>query len=528
LAEYIQDDFKVTPKLTLNLGVRYDQFVPFKEKHNGVVYFDPSIPNPGAGGILGALQKLGNCPSGCAGKDQIATTRLGYIAPRIGVAYRLDQKTVLRAGYGITYLNGGTSEFGTNKVVQGFVNGLVGQASYISPNSGITPGYGSLDQPYSVLTPTGLLPGGGFDPSSGNGQSVNYLAPYHGEAPYLENWTAGVQREVPGAILISASYIGNHAVRVPSGLENLDQVDPRYLSLGSVLLDDINSPQAAAAGIKSPYPGFSGSVAGALRPYPQYNHITSNFDEAGAATYNSLQVTAQKRFSQGLQFLVSFTASRFMSNTSSGFSTFNAAPINTFDRKAEWSVDSNSVPRALAFSGIYELPIGPGKKFVNRKGVAGQVVGGWQLAWATTYQAGMPVGFGASNVLPLYNGGNRPNVVSSTNPCMSKSGFDPAKNVEFNLAAFSQPADYTFGNAPRVMGNCSTFPYYDEDMSLSKHIKFTEKVVLELRLEYFNAFNRVQFSTGNTFYSPGSSSFGVVSGQANLPRTGQIGLKLNF
>ena len=520
-AAYIQDDFKVTPKLTLNLGLRHDVFIPFTEKFNHIVYFDPAVPNPDAGGIPGALQKLGNCSSGCAGTNQIATIHWKYFAPRIGLAYRLNDKTVLRAGYGITYLNGGTAEFGTNKVVGGYQNGLVAQAAYISPNSGVTPGYGSIDQAYPTLTAPA------FSPSAGNGQNVNYLAPYNGQAPYLENWTVGVQREVRGMI-ISASYVGNHAVRVPSGLQNLNQVNPKYLTLGSVLLADINSPEALAAGIESPYPGFSGSVAAALRPYPQYPGITSNFDEAGAATYNGFEITAQKRFSQGLQFLVSYTASHFMSNTSSGFSTFNAAPINTFDRKAEWSIDPNSVPRALTISGIYELPIGPGKKLVNRKGVVGQIVGGWQLGWVLMYQHGYPVGFGASNVLPLYNGGNRPNLVSGTSPCMSKSGFDPARNVEFNIAAFSQPADYTFGKAPRVMDNCFNFPYYNEDMSLVKYFRFTEKVNLEFRAEFFDIFNRVQFSGGNSFYSPGSTNFGVVGGQANSPRTGQLAWKLNF
>lgn len=527
-AEYIQDDFKVTPKLTLNLGLRYDQYRPFRERNEYIAYFNPSIPNPAAGDIPGGLMKLGTCPSGCADTDQIVSTRWHYIAPRIGLAYRLGEKTVLRAGYGIIYMNGGASEFGTNKVVQGFVNGLVGEASYISPNSGITPGYGSIDQPYPALVASGILPNGGFNPSSGNGQTLNYLAPYNGQVPTLYNYTAGVQRQVAGSIILSASWIGNHAVRVPSQLQNLDQVNPSYLSLGPVLLDDINSPQAAAAGIKPPYPGFTGSVAGGLRPYPQYASIESNFDECGSVVYNALQLTAQKRFSQGLTFLVSYTAAHMHSNTSSGFSTFNGFPLNTFDRKAEWSTDPNVVPQALTLSGIYELPIGPGKKLVNSKGVVGQILGGWQVGWIMSYQHGSPIGFGASNVLPLYNGGNRPNVVSGVNPCNSKSGFDPAVDREFNLAAFSQPADYTFGNAPRVTGGCFGFPYYDEDYNLNKHFKITEKVVFELRLEYFNTFNRVQFSNGNTGYSPGSSSFGAVSSQSNLPRTGQITLKLNF
>jgi hypothetical protein len=520
-AGYVQDDFKVTSKLTLNLGVRYDVFIPFTEKNNQLAYFNPSITNPAAGGIPGALMMPGNC-AGCAGRDRIADIRWKYFAPRLGFAYSLNSKTVFRGGYGITYLNGGASEFGTNKVVNGFSNGLVPQAVYISPDQGVTPGYGSIDNPMPVLA---AVP---FNPSGGNGQNVNYLAAYNGQVPYLQNWTIGVQRQLPAAILLSASYVGNHGVRLPSGLQNLDQVDPKYLSLGSVLLDDINSPQAQAAGIKSPYPGFTGSVAQALRPYPQYEGITSNFDECGASTYNALQLTAQKRFSSGFTFLVSYTAARMMSNMSSGFSTFNSAPINTFDRKAEWSIDPNDVPNSAHIVGIYELPIGPGKKLLPGKGPASYIVGGWQVGWVLSYSSGNPVSFSASNVLPLYNGGNRPNVVTGINPCLSKSNFDPGKDVMFNLAAFSQPADYTFGNAPRAYDSCLGFPNYGEDLNVSKYFKFTEKVNLQFRVEFFNVFNRVQFGGGNSSYSPGNPTFGLVSSQANNPRTGQLGLKLNF
>jgi len=521
-AAYIQDDFKVTPKLTLNLGARWDIFVPFTEKNNNIVYFDPNAPNPGAGGIPGALEKLGSCSAGCPGTDQIATTHFKYVAPRIGFAYSWDKKTVIRGGYGLVYLNGGASEFGTNKVVQGYFNGLTAQDVYVSPNSGITPGYGSIDSPIPALaTPT-------FNPSAGNGQNVNYLAAYEGTVPYLQNWTVGVQREAPGGIVLSAAYVGNHASRLPSALQNLNQVNPSYLSLGSVLLADINSPQAQAAGIQSPYPGFTGSVAQALRPYPQYQGITSNFDECGVSEYESFQITAQKRYTQGLTFLVSYAAAKMMSNNSSGFSTFNAAPINTYNRKAEWSIDPNDVPNSLHIAGTYELPIGPGKKLLSSKGPMRYAVGGWQLGWVLSYSSGSPVSFGASNVLPLYNGGNRPNVVSGVNPCKSKSNFDPAKDVMFNLAAFTQPADYTFGDAPRAFDNCFGFPSYDEDMNVSKYFKFTEKVSLQFRAEYFNVFNRVVFSGGNSSYSPGNQTFGLVSGQANNPRTGQLGLKLNF
>jgi hypothetical protein len=419
-------------------------------------------------------------------------------------------------------LNGGASEFGTNKVVQGFSNGLVTNLTYISPNGGVTPGYGSLDAPGPSLVPPP------FSASAGNNQSVHYLAPYQGEVPYLQNWMIGLQRELPGGIVISPSYVGNKVLRMPSALENLNQLNPTYLSLGSTLLADINSPQAVAAGIQSPYPGFSGSVAQALRPFPQYVGITSNFDESGVSTYNAFQITAEKRFSQGLQFLLAYTASRNMSNLSSGFSTFNAAPMNTYDRKLEWSIAPADIPQFLTISGIYELPLGPGKPLLNHSGIAGQILGGWQLGWLAQYHSGTPVGINASNVLPLFNGGNRPNLVQGVNPSLSRSNFDPAIDPIYNIAAFSQPADYTFGNAPRVLGNLRDFPSYNENINLAKTFKLAERITLQFRAEFFNIFNRVQFGGGNTAFSPSNANFGFVSGQSNTPRQGQLALRLKF
>jgi hypothetical protein len=521
VAGYVQDDWKISRKLTLNLGLRYDVFVPFVEKYDSISYLDLSKPNPAAGNIAGALSHLGTCP-GCVGQDQIAQTRWGYFAPRIGFAYSPNSKTVVRGGYALTYLSGGTSEFGTNKVVTGFSNGLITNLSYISKDGGITPGYGSLDGPGPNLTPPV------FSPSAGNDQNVNYLDRYQGQVPYIQNWLAGVQREIPAGIVVSASYVGNKVVRMPSALENLNQLNPMYLSLGNTLLADVSSPDASAAGVRPPYAGFTGSVAQALRPVPQYQNIVSNFDESGVSTYNALQVTAQKRFSEGLEFLLSYTLSRNMSNTASGFSTFNTAPINTYDRQREFSISNSDIPQAVAISGIYELPLGPGKPFLNHKGFTGQLLGGWQLGWITRYHSGTPVGISASNVLPLFNGGNRPNLVSNVNLSLSRANFDPANNAIYNIAAFSQPSDFTFGDAARVLDNLRDFTYLNEDLTLAKNFRFTERIEMQFRAEFFNVFNRTVFGGGDTAYSPSNGNFGYVSSQANSPRQGQLGLRLRF
>ena len=518
---YIQDDYKLTKKLTLNLGLRYDVFIPATEDTNRIAFFDPTIPNPEAGGRLGALSKPGVC-QGCTGLNTIADTHFKNFAPRFGFAYAVNSKTVVRGGYGIVYGLGGANDLGQTRIKTNFLNGSSGNFAAISQDAGVTPGYGSWDRPFPL---PGVEP---FRPGIGNNQSVNYAGRWQGAAPYIQNWTVGVEREVPGSVLVTVSYVGNKGLRLPSNLENLNQVDPKYLSLGATLQKDINSPEARAAGIPLPYPGFTGSVAQALRPFPQYTGITSNFQETGVTRYDALQATVQRRFSQGLEFLVSYTASRQLSNTNSGFGTFNGAAVNTFNRKAEYGLAPSDIPHTLAVSGLYELPIGTGKRFLNKSGAAGRLIGGWQLGWVTRYQSGTPIGVGAGNVLPIFGGGNRPNLVPNVDPQLKKSGFDPAKDKLINIAAFSQPADFTFGNAPRVLGNLRNFSYFNENVNVSKYFRMTESINVQFRAEFFNVFNRVIFGGANTSYSPTNAAFGTVGGQGNTPRQGQLALKFNF
>lgn len=521
IAGYVQDDLRATPKLTLNLGLRYDVFIPFKEVANRIAYFDIRRPNPDAGGRLGALNFPGSC-SVCAGRDRIADIYWKNLAPRLGFAYALDKKTVIRGGYGIIYFPGGASIFDFAHVKDGFANGLSASANYISGDNGVTPGYGSWDRPFPTLV---LNP---FGPSAGNGQNVNYMDAYHGRSGFHQNWDIGFQREMPGNILLSADYVGNKGTHLVANMENLNQVDPKYLSLGSTLLTNINSPEARAAGIGLPYPGFTGSVAQSLRPYPQYTGISNNFESDGSSIYHAFQLTAQRRFSEGLLFLASYTASRSYSNGDWRTQIFQAGAVNTFNRRAEWAISPADTPHSLVISGQYELPIGPGKSILSKKGAAGKVLGGWQFGWVARYRSGTPIGVFASNILPIFGGGNRPNIVPGADPQLSRKNFDPALDKVIDAAAFSQPADYTFGNAPRYLGNLRTFPFYNEDFNVSKRFLFTESINLEFRVEFFNVFNRVVFGGINSFYSPANPNLGRVSNQFNLPRQGQFALKLNF
>lgn len=544
VAGFVQDDIKVTRKLTLNLGLRWDQFYPLTEVYDRLAIFDPNLANPDAGGLPGAVTFAGTC-SFCVGRHRYTDLHHKNFAPRFGFAYSLNNKTVLRGGYSIIYTNGGANYIFGPEVTDSFKTGYVASQIFNSPDGGITPGYGSWDNTYpAYVYPT-------LGPSVGNGLTVDYIGRDLGKSPYMQNWTLGVQREAPANILLTVSYVGNRGTRLASSLQNLNQVNPKWLSLGSELLADVSClsdgtcPNAIAAGVQVPYAGFTGRINQALRPYPQYLGINSNnFAIDGYSTYHALQVAAQRRFSQGLQFLVSYTASKQIGTSAVGFTTFNGGAVNAFNRAAEKSIAPSDVPQMLSISGVYELPLGPGKPYAKRGGAAGKLLGGWQFGWVGSYRSGFPAGgegaggngafssgITASNQLGLYGGGNRPNMVAGVDPSLDRSNFDPGdpnRNKIYNAAAFSQPPDFTIGNAPRFLSNLRGFPYYSEDISLIKRTPIHESINIEFRAEFFNVFNRVQFAGGDTFYSPANTNFGVVAGQANLPRLGQLSLKVNF
>ena len=289
---YIQDDIKLRPNFTVNIGLRWDIMVPFTAIGNNIVFINPFTPNPAAGGILGAATEFGTC-SGCAGYDR-AYIRWNHLSPRIGFSYAFNNKTVLQGGFAQNYMDGGAYEYGTSKVAVNYGNLLIGSFHRNSTGS-TTPGFGSWDSnilPIPAATP--------FSPTLGIGQSINAFSPTDGIAPYVVAWSIGIQRELPHNMLLSVHYTGNRGNYLPAQLNPPNQMGAQYLSLGSTLGLPINSPQAVAAGINAPFPSFltvygsSATVQQALRPYPQYSSIFNNFDDSGSSLYNALQVQVRE------------------------------------------------------------------------------------------------------------------------------------------------------------------------------------------------------------------------------------------
>ena len=521
-AAYIQDSFKVTPKLTMNIGVRFEVPVPLAESYDRLSSLDFNLANPAAGGIPGALAFAGS-GSGRTGSRRFAKTEMD-VAPRLGLAYQLNEKTVLRAGYGIYYsqTNGNAAD--------GNVVGAVGSGHFFvffdeTPDAGLTGAFDLDRGPAPVVL---NLPD--LDPSLQNGSQIDYINSNSHKTAQAHSWNLSVQRELPGNIMIDAAYVGQKGVNLAAGLETINQVPMSFLSSTNnpLFTLDITDPAVVAAGFTAPFSGFSGTLAQALRPFPQYLNVNHFQEPTGGNSYHGFQLKVQKRFSQGLQFLISYTGSKTLSNAGgNAFSSGQARPPFTEQRGLEWAIGPNDISQNLVVSSVYELPFGPGKRFANTGGAAGKIIGGWQVAGIARYFAGTPLGIGGGPALPLFGGSNRPNRVSGVPVVNSNSNFDPATDLYLNINAFSQPSAFTRGNLGPRISDARRFATYQEDITLFKFIQFTESIKLEFRAEFFNLFNRVIFG-GPSTNSNDPTSFGTIGSTSIPPRQVQMALKLHF
>ena len=509
---YAQDRWKIRTNLTLTYGLRWEHEPPVRDKLDRLANFDPTLANPGAGGIPGALIFAGH-GSGRSGLDQFAKNWYGGWGPRIGLSWSPLKSTVFRAAYGMMYdTNAGPGIFLNQQ-------GYFTQATLNSLNGGVTPAFN-----WAVGFPPVPL-GPYFDPTFANGGSTSYMQPNGARLPMVENWNVGVQRQFGGNLVVDLSYVGTAAHHLLNGNLNYNQLNPVYLALGSLLSAPVTSAQAGAAGIGLPYAGFSGSVAQALRPFPQYQSITLSSDPVGNNSYNSLQVKVQKRFSQGVSFLLTYVLSKDLTDADGqGGGTFLGSAQNYYNLRAEKAVSSSDVPQSLVMAYTYDLPIGPDKPLHTGNHVIDKyVIGGWQTAGIISLQSGLPIGVSTELSLPAI-GGIRPNVVSSKVYLNHDRGsFDPATDNYLNIAAFAAPAPFTFGNAPRLFSQYRSFGTRQWDAVLEKSIPIYERLKLNFKAEFFNILNIVNFGPPNTDIN--NPAFGRIT-TAAASRTGQISTTL--
>jgi hypothetical protein len=469
---YGQDSYKFSSRLTLNYGLRYDIDLPATEAFNRFSAVDPTLPNPGAGNLLGAYTYFGT-GTGRNGRKRPQDTYHKAFGPRVGFAYSINSKTVLRGGYGIFYEALKEGSFADQDGL-GFFN----KQTVTVANGGPT----QIDNGVTHLFPA-LGP---FTPEGQNGNGGVILVPANSGRPAdIQTWNLDIQRQVMSNLMVSVAYVGSKGTHLPALNIIPNQTNPSLLPFLRTFGGDLNTsaiclagapppapqcPAAIAAGVKVPYPGFTGPIGQIFRPFPQYgnfNQEDNSFtpDRTGNSTYHAMQLQVDKRFAQGLSFLVSYTVSKNITDADSagpgvsGFIGTNSfIGENSYNRSAEKAVSQLDTPQSLVASFFYELPVGHGKRYMNSGGVTDRVLGGWSVSGILSYHSGTPtevygncqstagdVLFGGCNTT---GAGARVNIVPGV-PQTNKSNFSPTTMPFWNPAAFTPAASFAFGNEPR-------------------------------------------------------------------------------
>jgi outer membrane receptor protein involved in Fe transport len=522
LGLYAQDDWKVNRKLTVNYGLRWDFQTAVYEPGGLISTVNLNLPNPGAGNLPGAYE----FGKGQTGKTSFGHTWYGAWAPRLGFAYSITPTLVFRASAGILYAPPNNSTDHT---------GYSGTASADTANGGVTPAfYWDQGWPAALVKRPPLL-----DPSILNGQSAYTMAGNSNQWSNTNSVQVDIQKSFARNYVINVGYLGQSTHHLPNEMLNiLNQVNPKYLALGSLLNDNILDPRVVAAGFTPPYPGFTttygsgATLAQALKPYPQYFSLTPYGDASGNSSYNALLVKAEKRFSSGFQYLLAYTWSKTL--TDSALSAFGrSGPQDTFNRGSEKALSPFDIPQNLVISFTYQLPWGPGTPFLN-KGWVSNVLGGWGVSGILNYMSGTPISVTAPNTLPIGNdrldavylgGAIETSSAGRGNVSLANGLTGQAGTVTLNRSAFGFPAPFAFGNT-FILPNVRTIGLASENLALFKRETFHEKYTFELRVELFNAFNRKEF--GNLVMDLTNPAFGQYTGVGIGPRSTQLAGRFVF
>ncbi len=484
---YLQDDFRVSSKLTVNLGVRYEYATPLWERDNVLSNFDP---------ITNTIIKAKD--GGISERALVHPDRNNF-APRIGFAYSLGPKTVFRGGYGISYIH--QQRVGSPNLLG--INGPQVVIATVNQNNPLDPSFRTTQQGY----PTGLATPANFNPVTSN---ITYI-PFHLPTPYVQSWFFSLQRELWHNTALDVGYVGNHSVSLPI-IADYNQAYPQPTATANLSLQ-------------------------ARRPDQSFGAITW-YDPAGFSNYNSLQVKLEHRLGGGLYFLNSFTWSKAIDNAGQSLDTSNgnqASPQDVRNLKAEKGVSNYDQTLVNVTSAVYQLPFGKGRRFgSNLPGVVEQALGGWEITAINTalsappinlrtWTGTVPTAFQTVGNLADYRGGEsfRPNV---TGPVLASGPLNI--NAYFNTANVQLPTDPSqpFGNAGR--NSVRALPLNQLDFSADKTFNLVqERVRLQFRSEFFNLLNHTNFTAPNSDRS--SAAFGTI--RSTFPaRQIQFALKLLF
>jgi Carboxypeptidase regulatory-like domain len=578
---YVDDTWHVMPKLTLNIGLRYELAGTWSERYNRLSYWDPGATNATVTGCNGTPG------SPCIGDALLVGTGANSsnnnlpldkkeFSPRLGFAYSADSKTVIRGGYGIFFIPNYIS-FALNP--DNDVINLATSPFHASVDQNLTPD-GTLDasnctlgttgfSSFTCATPgpfgtSGILPPPGrvggnpalssFVATNGSPTLAPYTLPKFG---YVEQWNFDIQRTLPGGFFADVAYAGSHGVHLEQYDTNINQIPDSFVTQAAAQAASGVTPTIATTfaangthnPLNSPDPGLQGDsvVIGQLdRPYPQYQGLNLGGYGCCDSSYNSLQATVTRHFQGGGTLLVAYTNAKLLSNTDTLTSwlegnTGGVGAVQDYNNlSGERSLSSQDVSQRVIISYVLDLPFGRGKAFMNNaSGGVDKVVGGWGVDGITSFQRGFPLkitwagpstplesaGLGISNI--------RPDVVAG---CDKSQGGGHITNW-FNTSCFAAPPSWGYGSESRVDATLRQPGINNFDFAIFKNIPFSERFKLQFRTEFFNLFNHPQFGPPGTGFNPttvagvtntAASGFGTITDTVNNPRLIQFALKFLF
>jgi hypothetical protein len=542
---FIQDDFRVSNKLTMTYGLRLEHEQGTQEKSDQIIVaFDETAVSP----LDARVNKAGTLLQGrtingglvYAGQNGFPTYQGDpptiKLAPRVGVVYAMNPDTVIRGGYGLFYAPWnypapGDTSYGN----RGFTQvSTMAQSSPVPITRLNNPFPNGLQQPTGNTL--GLL--------TGTGGNIDFVSQHKG-APYVQQWSADVQRELPGNMAITIGYTGSKGTNLGLGgtndtAVNINQLDPAHQAVGAALTQLVPNPFFGVAGAGGFGTRATIERGQLLRPFPQFRDVLARQVTEGRSVYNALIVQLDKRVSSGWGGRFAYTFSQLKDNQfgeTNFYTNTPALPLNNYDLDAEYSIGLVDTPHRFTLAPIVELPFGRGRRYLNDAGAADWIVGGWSFSAIVTFESGFPIAIGQSpntafgSIDISGNIAQRPNPGSGNpvNPgnITDRLDADLNDNQYLNPAAFTQAPAFTFGTLPRTDGDIRSPFRTNWDIVFNKSFRTGGSTRADLRLEILNAFNQPKYAgfASSTF---GLQTFGRVTTQAGFMRIWQISFRFAF
>jgi hypothetical protein len=544
------DTWKVNNKLTVNYGLRWDRFDPTFETSDELSFLG-FAPNPGAGNLPGSVMYAGTKWGAASfGKRYPEDNFNGGFGPRLGAAYRIDNQTVVRLGYGVFYTQAFYPGWGGGMSLDGFNP----STSFGSSYSGQVPAF-NLDKgfpAYSTAPDISL--------TADNGKNgPNYRPTYANHLSYTQQWNLSVERKIGASSLVSLAWVGNKGTHLPSSMQPLNYLNPSLLtSMGSTELNSVFQPgQTSLYGVSAPYSNWvtdlnaagtcKPTVAQALVAFPQYcGSLNGQNENQGTSIYQSFQMKLEKGFKNGFYAGLNYTYSHFTTDaagsTQSGSAGYGGIGnvISQYQGSRNKALSTDDIPNSVSVLGTYDLPFGAGQKYLTHSGVSNKVFGGWTLATSMKFTNGMPLYFRNSAVCGVPGQIEAACIPGITGNVLAQNwGSVDVNKPLYNASAFEAASKFAAGNylgtGPRV-SDVRGSGYKDVNLSIAKKIDFYEKVHMEIRAEMFNILNNHYFVCDGQAWGdcnpansdPSSPSFGVWNGTVSAPRNIQLVGRITF